>query len=317
MSLYVDDCLFDKLSRKELVCHQQAAFFYIIDIVRTNDMNFQKYTWLRDLGSDAAKVEIAKASKSLEEHGVATFPNFLTNAALREARGESRAKADSAFESNDKHNIYLLPGRDDSLAGDHVRNRPYATQVASIAYDELDPNGTLARLYNTQTLANLVKKVTGLRSCYHSADPLGRCSVNVFKDGWKHAWHFDESEYSTTLMLQKPSEGGIFQYTKPLRDSQSDMCVDVVERVLDDSIEESNRRVKRKDLVFEEGTLSIFSGRRSLHRVTDCKGKTRLVAVFTFSEKEGYCNSESVQKLFWGRTGSEVAATKRAQTAKL
>ena len=35
--------------------------------------------------------------------------------------------------------------------------------------------------------------------------------------GMKHSWHFDESQFSTTLMLQKPEEGGLFQYTKPIR----------------------------------------------------------------------------------------------------
>ena len=64
--------------------------------------------------------------------------------------------------------------------------------------------------------------------------------------------------------------------------------------------------VQRHDLTFEEGTLSIFSGRRSLHRVTDCYGDLdRLVAVFTFSQEKNYKNSIEVRKLFWGRSGEE------------
>jgi hypothetical protein len=33
----------------------------------------------------------------------------------------------------------------------------------------------------------------------------------------KHGWHFDQSQFSTTLMIQKPEEGGLFQFTKPIR----------------------------------------------------------------------------------------------------
>ena len=35
--------------------------------------------------------------------------------------------------------------------------------------------------------------------------------------GWSHAWHFDESHFSTTLMLQKAEHGGDFQHTQPIR----------------------------------------------------------------------------------------------------
>jgi len=202
--------------------------------------------------------------------------------------------------------VYLLPGIDTAYDLTHVRNREYATRVASIAYDELDPQGALCSIYNSNTLAELVRRVTGLPQCFHSADPLGRCSVNVFKNGWKHAWHFDESEYSTTLMLQKPDQGGIFQYTVPIRQKQSEMVSTLVEEVIDDEVLPDKRSVRRRNLIFEEGTLSIFCGRRSLHRVTDCIGtKDRLVAVFAFSSKPGYTNSESVQRLFWGRAAGD------------
>ena len=35
--------------------------------------------------------------------------------------------------------------------------------------------------------------------------------------GWAHAWHFDESPFSTTIMLQTAQEGGHFEHTLPIR----------------------------------------------------------------------------------------------------
>jgi hypothetical protein len=56
-------------------------------------------------------------------------------------------------------------------------------------------------------------------------------------------------------------------------------------------------------LDFRPGTLSIFSGSKSLHRVTKVKGDcSRLVAVLTFASRPGFRNSPEVQKLFWGRS---------------
>ena len=107
-------------------------------------------------------------------------------------------------------------------------------------------------------------------------------------------------------MIQKPKDGGIFQYSEKIRDNSDELVVDLVENIMDDHLQPEERLVQRHDLTFEEGTLSIFSGRRSLHRVTDCYGDLdRLVAVFTFSQEKNYKNSIEVRKLFWGRSGEE------------
>ncbi len=54
---------------------------------------------------------------------------------------------------------------------------------------------------------------------------------------------------------------------------------------------------------FEPGTLFIFSGRNSLHRVTRLEGdRPRLVPVLCYDTKPGSINSDEVRTLFWGRT---------------
>ena len=59
-------------------------------------------------------------------------------------------------------------------------------------------------------------------------DPLGAASINIFRPGWNHAWHFDEAEYTTTLCLQQAEEGGEFEFSAPLRDSDGDLAADAV-----------------------------------------------------------------------------------------
>ena len=48
-------------------------------------------------------------------------------------------------------------------------------------------------------------------------DPLARVNVMSYREGEALNWHFDRSEFTTTLLLQEPSGGGEFQYRTDLR----------------------------------------------------------------------------------------------------
>jgi hypothetical protein len=193
------------------------------------------------------------------------------------------------------------------------------TQVASIAYDELPHESSLASLYNDETLLRLISLIVQ-KELFLSDDPLGCCSINVFRPGYHHSFHFDESEFSTTLMLQDAADtdSGLFQYTDPLRQSASDPALADVAAIVQayDHMNEpphggfhehdaAHRAPTLHTLDFRPGTLSLFSGSRSLHRVTQVRGsRSRLVAVLTLATQPGFRNSVVVQKLFWGRSVS-------------
>lgn len=249
----------------------------------------------------------------LVHDGIATLPNFLRNDVLCKAVAQIRSLTYKAWKTDSSHNIFLDDG-DEDFPMDHIRNRRLPTTVASLAYDYLDKENVLRLLYQNEKFLNFIRQVLDLPTFHRLADPLGACSVNIFKPGMKHSWHFDESQFSTTLMLQKPEEGGLFQYTKPIRG----ICGDKRESKIQMTEKESLARKKqfemldklssdqRMDLVdtltFEPGTLSIFQGNQCLHRVTKCGGnRDRLVAIFCFSTRQGVKNSSQVQKLFWGR----------------
>ena len=121
--------------------------------------------------------------------------------------------------------------------------------------------------------------------------------MNVFVDGGEHGWHFDESEFTVTLMLQAPELGGSFEYVPRIRGSEDEEAI--VATVLDGD------RERVLELPFTAGTLLIFGGRQTLHRVTRVGGsRPRLVPVLTYAEGPGLVNSEAVRMLFWGRTGT-------------
>lgn len=276
-------------------------------------MNTEKYPWLDDLTSSDATKAIHDAREQFQKTGTVIFPEFLTKAALGSCVEDARAQEDGAFTTDDTHTAYLK-AKDALFPDNSIYNHEMRTQVASIAFDELPPGSQLSELYRNPKLLNLVSSVVQ-NTLYLSDDPLGCCSINVFRPSYHHSFHFDESEFSTTLMLQEASnpKTGLFQYTHPLREISSDLVLPQVAAAVQEYdhhdntatnpfAEQTSAAPDLHTLDFRPGTLSIISGSRSLHRVTRVEGdRSRLVAVLTFATVPGFVNSAQVQKMFWGR----------------
>lgn len=248
-------------------------------------------------GSEFAK----RCRQQYLETGLCALPEFILPGARQILAEEAGGICGDAYFCNSTHNAYLTEN-DPGLSSGDVANRQEQTYVGSVAYDRIDESAHLRRLYQWDPLKDFIGAVLGKRDFYRFADPLGACSINVFVDGGEHGWHFDESEFTVTLMLQPPESGGAFEYVPQIRGLQDEK--EIVARVLDGD------RSRVVELPFTAGTLLIFGGRQTIHRVTKVRGKRpRLVPVLCYSEDPNLVNSESVRKLFWGRTGTQAQAS--------
>jgi len=257
-------------------------------------------------GSPPLREVVEAARRRYKDEGIATFPGFLLPEALASAISDIEQDSEKAWVTDDDHNIYLDNG-DTKYGKDHIRNRRLHTKVASLAYDLLSGDNVLRTLYESDDFREFLAAVLDLEKdgerLYRSEDPLGACSVNIFRPGWGHAFHFDQSAFSTTLMLQRPDGGGgDFYHTSTLRD-EKEVVTGMDHFSLMESLVEGKNEFLLKKLEFEPGTLSLFRGNKCLHRVSECHGvKDRLVAVFCYFTKPNMKNSALVQKLFWGRS---------------
>ena len=235
--------------------------------------------------------------KQLKTYGVTTLPGLMKEDAIAIAVEEIEGKMDSSYTMQTDHNIYLK-GSDQAKAKDHIRNKRLDTKVAALACDELDEESPLKVIFRSDSFNEFIRQVLSLPSLYRNVDPVGAVFVNIYKDGYKHNWHFDESQWSTTILLQEADSGGDFQFTKPFRNENGETeTYTIAEEVVTD-----NDCKHVNTLEFKPGTLSIFQGRRSLHSVTKCYGQVpRLLGVLHFSQQEGIRNSPGVQELFWGK----------------
>jgi len=120
--------------------------------------------------------------------------------------------------------------------------------------------------------------------------------VHYAAEGQELGWHFDNSSFAITLLIQKPLAGGVFEYVKDLRNSsQDDMNLPGVAGVLDG-------KTDVETLSMEPGCLVLFRGRDSLHRVTPTAGdKTRILVVLAYNSAPGVSLSESARMTFYGR----------------
>jgi hypothetical protein len=131
--------------------------------------------------------------------------------------------------------------------------------------DLFEKNSEMKFLYEQEDLLKFVSACLGISPIYRWADPLACHAYNVMRPDGILPWHFDSCEFTLSIMIQKPDEGGIFEYCPFIREPGNENF-DEVKKVLEGD------RTKVRQLKLEPGDLQIFKGRFTMHRVTKVKG---------------------------------------------
>lgn len=236
----------------------------------------------------------------LEGNGVITLPSFLLEDSRKELLEEAKDNKTKAYYTKSTHSVYLSPN-DSSLSSNHAFNRQVNSSKGCITTDQIPPCSVLKRLYYNSHFQQFCASILNVKKLYTYADPLSEINIHYYDNNQELGWHFDNSSFAITLLLQAPLGGGQFEYISNLRDSSSgDNGYDRVSEVLDGNI-------KGTELHFDPSTLVIFRGRDCLHRVTPVVGaKTRILAVLAYNDKPGVCLSEEARMTFFGRTGDNA-----------
>ena len=199
-----------------------------------------------------------------------------------------------SFEHRRSHNIYFLPAIE-GLATDHPALRTVETVNRTVCADQLT-GSVLRAIYEWAPLRRFIADVIEVDALHTMADHLARVNVMSYRDGEALNWHFDRSEFTTTLLLQRPGAGGDFEFRSGLR-TADDPNYDGVATL----IEGTDPLVQRHEI--EPGTLTVFAGRDTAHRVTEIVGeRDRVVAVFSYFEQPGVVFNDTERIGFYGRT---------------
>ncbi len=239
---------------------------------------------------------VMSCQRDYNELGMFNLPGLVLTDAVKACIAGIRPLLDTDFYIHRRdHNIYF----DDEfreLDSDHVALSKLHTENRKICADQFTDN-LITKIYEWQPLIDFIATVLEKPQLHTMDDPLARINVMEYSAGQVLNWHFDRAEFTTTLLLQNATSGGEFQYRADLR-SDEDPNYDGVGLMLtgqDDHV---------KTLSLFPGTLNVFQGRNSAHRITPVSGaESRIIAVFAYYEIPGAAFSDDERLYFYGRAG--------------
>ena len=244
------------------------------------------------LGSKKFRME---CKRTIDETGVLVLRGFVKPAATAAIQSEGKQHQHLAYYTVNDHNIYLTQS-DSDFPPDHPRNRLVASSKGCITDDQIPADSALRTLYHAREFREFICAVLGESELHEYADTMSSINLHYAGEGQELGWHFDNSSFAITLMIQNPKGGGEFEYVKDVRDADAgDMNFDLAAKVLDGE-------VAVEKLAMDPGALVLFRGRNSMHRVTPSAGdRTRMLVVLAYNTQPGVSLSESARMTFYGR----------------
>jgi hypothetical protein len=239
---------------------------------------------------------VESGREQLRSSGACEIPEFVRPEALPAFVDDARRLAPLAHRSGGAGlgTVYLgFP--DESFPIDHPRQWLGDYSLGAVAYDLFPADSPIRRLYEWERLTAFVAALLDIDTVYPYADPLGALNLAVMGDGDELQWHFDQTDFVVSLALQDAEVGGDFEVAPQIR-TDTDECYSDVARVL------AGERDRIVTLPMTPGTLLVFAGRYSLHRVSPIAGSTpRLVALLGYDAQPGTMSSDLLKEVRYGR----------------
>ncbi len=231
--------------------------------------------------------------EQLERDGACELSGFVSPMGLNALVEECSAMEGDAFFKPVEGNAYLESVSD--YPSDHPRSMKEPTRVGVVAYDQIKPDSLLRRIFEWDPLMNFIGAVLKLPQIFRYADTLGALNLSVMKEGDYLRWHFDQTDFVTSLAIQSAESGGEFEYAPRIRRDNDEFYDDVRDVLL-------GRSSKVRRVPTEPGSLVLFQGRYSLHRVTKVQGgRSRLLGLLAYDSKSGVESTPELQKMRYGR----------------
>lgn len=240
---------------------------------------------------------ITECKNTLDINGALVLPGFLSKTAIESINKDAEKHKHLAYYTNSQHNIYLTE-TDPQFDNNHVRNRLMTSSKGCITTDQIPSGSALKVLYEAPGFRDFLCQILAEKQLHGFADNLSSINLHYADDGQELGWHFDNSSFAITLMIQTPDDGGEFEYVKDARNADAgEMGFNTATKVLDGEI------IPQK-LSIDAGDLVLFRGRNSMHRVTPVKGKTtRKLVLLAYNSTPNISLSESARMTFFGRLG--------------
>lgn len=260
----------------------------------TSLVDLAKYPF-HDLDSPQAQIRLREWQHQFHEEGVCVLPDFIAPHSLPAFIAQADRLIPMGFHNRVTGNAYL-EAVDDSLPADHARRLTETTALSVVAGDQIPETDFLTILYRWTGLTEAIRRIVGLTELYFYDCPLGCLNLSVMQNGDYLRWHFDQSDFVVSIPLQEAESGGRFEFVRNLRSDQ-DPQYEEVRRVL------QGDRTRVHTLQAWPGSLVLFKGKHTLHRVTPIQGtQPRLYALLGYAERPHVGGSDYLRMIRYGRT---------------
>lgn len=250
---------------------------------------------LHDLESDDGSAVVSDAKQQLAESGDAELSGFLNARGVTALAAAADALTCRAHPSSGSGTAYLeLP--DTHLPEGHPRRWTGHFSLRTVPYDLIPRSSPLRMMYEWDPLKELISAVLGRGRLYRYSDPFGALNLAVMGEGDELQWHFDQTDFVVSLAIQTAEHGGNFEVAPLIRSAGDERSVDVA------TVLEGDRNEIRT-IAMTPGTLLVFEGRNSLHRVSPISGaRLRHVGLLAYDTEPGTTGSELLRTSRYGRT---------------
>lgn len=230
---------------------------------------------------------ISHTNHQMRNEGVCVLPQFITSSAVQSMVDECHKLAPLAHRSAPKRNPYLT-----QASGEGTATAVLYDSLEVLAYDHFPTTSMLRQLYESDDLLEFIRACLGVDELYRYADPFGALNVSIMRDGDVLDWHFDMTDFVVSIALQSSSSGGDFENAARIRDDG--------DRAIAELLAGDRARVRVEPM--SAGTLMLFNGRRSMHRVSPIVGEVpRYVALLAYDTKPGTDSTDELKLSRYGR----------------
>ncbi|WP_170414502.1 HalD/BesD family halogenase [Ruegeria atlantica] len=264
---------------------------------------------IADLNSGPGAEFLAECQQSMETHGWCNLDGFLHANALERLNTEANNLLPTAEVLHVKRNIYQ-GAIDPSLPKDDPRRKEFIHSAVQLADDQIPAETGLKQFYHSEILTEFVRRVQMKDQLYLCADEFQALNVVALQPESWHAWHYDTTECTVTLLLQAPEKGGDFTF---LPNSRTDETEDreTVDRLLAGDMSEACSFSRGA------GTFTLFRGGYSLHGVTKVEGsRPRISAIMTYDEQPDRVIGDEINIRIYGKRVENILASRKAESTE-
>ena len=269
-----------------------------------NFVDLERYP-IEDINQGKGAQFLKSCQEHMEEYGWCNFDGFIRTDALEALSQEANKLLPTAETLTIKRNIYQGMV-DPSAPEDDPRRREYVHVATQLADDQIPEDTLIQQLYKSDLLTDFIRRVQKKDRLYRCTDEFQALNVVGLEPGSWHAWHYDTTECTVTLLLQAAERGGEFAFIPNSRTDETEDRETVDQFLAGDMS-------KAQTFSRGAGAFTLFRGGYSLHGVTKVEGDwPRVTAIMTYSEEPETVISDDINIRIYGKRVEKILVERNA-----